>query len=327
MIKSLDLYSRANRKTRLFNNLERKPLYSNGPIFNNRNFFSQQPLPLASRYRGLGPNINPVQNQASMFNPSLVSNRNSPNVTQKPKKNMASYHSSTVPAPTPKVPSPVSAPAPKVSAPAPKVSTPLSAPAPKVNNEKSRPIRVQRMNSKTLSLLRKKKKTTIQIPQDYKFKKNVVFVSAGNNTDFHNLYIGPNMMYDVVVIYYGNNEYIYNEYKNKVNYIEKRQGSKFQNLLYLTESNEDFIAKYDYFFVLDDDIILDVNDINTMFYTADKFNLSICSPSFNEVSKISHSITKNLPGTYLRYTNFVEVNTPLFSKMALLKLLHYFLKF
>ena len=84
---------------------------------------------------------------------------------------MTSYHSSTVSAPAPKVSVPV--PAPKVSAPvsapAPKVPTPVS--APKVNNEKSRPIRVQRMNSKTLSLLRKKKKTTIQIPQDYKFKK------------------------------------------------------------------------------------------------------------------------------------------------------------
>ena len=36
------------------------------------------------------------------------------------------------------------------------------------------------------------------------------------------------MMYDVVVIYYGNNEYIYNEYKNKVNYIEKDKGVNFR---------------------------------------------------------------------------------------------------
>ena len=323
MIKSLDLYSRTNRKNRLFNNAEIKPLYSPAPIFNNRNFFSQQSLLLASRYRVPAAIINPPA--PAPYYP-LVSSINRPTVVKKPKKNMTSNHSTAVitsrnvSAPVPKVSAPVpnvSAPVPNVSAPVPKVS------APTVNIEKPRPIRVQRMNSKTLSLLKKKKKTTIQIPQDYKFKKNVVFVSAGNNTDFHNLYIGPNMMYDIAVIYYGNNEYIYNEYKNKVNYIEKRQGSKFQNLLYLTESNEDFIAKYDYFFVLDDDIILDVNDINCMFYTADKFDLSICSPSFNEVSKISHSITKNLPGTYLRYTNFVEVNTPLFSKMALLKLLHY----
>ncbi len=152
-------------------------------------------------------------------------------------------------------------------------------------------------------------------------KKNFVFTSAGDNTNFHTLWSGDNQTYDIYVIYYGNNDDNYNLYKSKVKYIEKRSGSKFQNFLYFYKKNPDIINQYKYFFILDDDIIFNVNCINKMFFIANKYKLSICGPSFDHKSKISHSITKHRSKRFLTYTNFVEVNVPLFNKPALDKLM------
>jgi len=151
--------------------------------------------------------------------------------------------------------------------------------------------------------------------------KNLVFSSVGDNTQFDDLWLGNNRNYDIYVIYYGNDDKIYNKYKNKVDYIERRKGSKFQNFHYLYHKKPEFINKYERFFILDDDIIFNVNSINEMFDISKKYDLWICGPTFKKdgKSKISWKITINQPNNLLRYTNFVEVNTPLFNKYALNK--------
>ena len=131
------------------------------------------------------------------------------------------------------------------------------------------------------------------------------------------------MEYDIFVIYYGNNERNYNRYKSKVKFIEKRKGSKFQNLKYLLEKKPEILENYDYFFIVDDDIIMSTSDINNMFFVADKYKLSICGPAFRPGSKISHGVTKQKSNTLLSYTNFVEVNTPLFDRKSLQNLMKY----
>ena len=152
--------------------------------------------------------------------------------------------------------------------------------------------------------------------------KNLVFSSVGDNTCFDILWINEKMDYDLYVIYYGSNETIYENYKSKVKYIDKRKGSKFQNFKYFYDNNSDIIDKYDRFFILDDDIVFKVKDINNMFKISRKYNLAICGPSFSKKGKISHKhINKHKPDILLQYTNFVEVNTPLFNKEALINLM------
>ncbi len=53
--------------------------------------------------------------------------------------------------------------------------------------------------------------------------KNLVFSSVGDNTGFDNIWLGPKRNYDVWVIYYGDNDENYENYKSKVDYIEKRK--------------------------------------------------------------------------------------------------------
>lgn len=148
-------------------------------------------------------------------------------------------------------------------------------------------------------------------------EKWLVFTSAGNNTEFDKLWTGTHRKYDIWCVYYGDDETNYNKYKQNVDIIWKRKGSKFQNFSYIYNIYENKINEYSRVFILDDDIIISTDDINKMFEISRKYNLSICQPAFSEKSKISHQITRVNKNNILRYTNFVEVNTPLFSQYAL----------
>lgn len=155
-------------------------------------------------------------------------------------------------------------------------------------------------------------------------KKNLVFTSAGDNTEFYKNWLAKNREYDVWVVYYGNNDEIFRKYESLVDRIWRRKGSKFQNFYYIYQNYYNDIMKYDAFYIVDDDIIMSTDDINKLFNILYKYNLSICQPSFTDDSKISHKVTVQIPQNKLRYTNFIEVNTPVFSKKALLKLMKYY---
>lgn len=148
---------------------------------------------------------------------------------------------------------------------------------------------------------------------------NLVFTSAGDNTNFDELWLAPERNYKVWVVYYGDNNEIYEKYKSKVDYIERRKGSKFQNFYHIWKTKD--LSKFDRFFILDDDILINTRQINQMFWFSSNCNLSVCGPSFDKKSKISWSVTRNQPETLLRFTNFVEVNVPLFDRKTIEKLM------
>lgn len=154
--------------------------------------------------------------------------------------------------------------------------------------------------------------------------KNLVFSSVGDNTNFNYLWTKKYRKYDLWVVYYGDNDKKYEDYKKSVDFIEKRKGSKFQNLYHIFKKYHKEIMKYERFFILDDDIIISTSDINTMFYMSQKYKLWICQPSFAHGSKISWQHTKNVRHAILRYTNFIEVNAPLYTRWALCRLMNYY---
>ena len=144
---------------------------------------------------------------------------------------------------------------------------------------------------------------------------NLVFTSAGDNTRFDELWLDSNRTYKVWVVYYGDDDEVFEKYKSKVDYIERRKGSKFQNFYHIWKTKD--LSKFDRFFILDDDIIINTNSINKMFRYSEYCNLSICAPAFDRASKISWRVTMREMGSVLRFTNWVEVNTPLFNRESL----------
>ena len=113
-------------------------------------------------------------------------------------------------------------------------------------------------------------------------------------------------------------------YEKIVDKIWKRKGSKFQNFHYIYKNYKELLDKYDRFFIVDDDIIINTNDINNLFDISIKYDLWLCQPSYTLDSKVSHEITLHKPNNILRYTNFTEVGTTVFSKYAIHKFMEYY---
>lgn len=156
-------------------------------------------------------------------------------------------------------------------------------------------------------------------------KPFMVFTSAGDNTNFHNNWLDKHRNYDVWVVYYGNNDDSYMNYSKVVDKIWKRKGSKYQNFHYIYTNHYDMLMKYERFYIVDDDIIMSTTDINNLFDISIYYNLWICQPSFTPESKISSPyLNRTIPGNLLRYVNFIENNTVVFSKYALIQFMKYY---
>lgn len=142
--------------------------------------------------------------------------------------------------------------------------------------------------------------------------KNLVFTSAGDKTNFvtHWLDRQFHRNFDIWVVYYGDSET--DKYKENADHWERRKGSKFQNFYHMWKKYKAHLKKYKKIFVLDDDIIFSTIDINRCFEMSYLHELWLLQPTFRLSGKISFEITKQKPNSVLRYSNFVEVNTPLF---------------
>ncbi len=82
--------------------------------------------------------------------------------------------------------------------------------------------------------------------------------------------------------------------------------------------------KYDYFFFPDDDIDMGGDTIMAIFEAMEKYQLNIAQPSLSSMSYFTwrHTLQNNC--CRLRYTNFVEMMAPCFSRDALKKVLFTF---
>ena len=153
---------------------------------------------------------------------------------------------------------------------------------------------------------------------NYKPKhKHLVFTSAGDNTYFYKYWCEKNRNYDLFLVYYGEDDKLFNLYKTKVDIAFKRKGFKYPNFKYFYNIYKKLILQYDYVFLIDDDILISTKNMNKMFSIAKKYNLWVCQPSFDKSGKNAHTINIHKPGNLLRFTNFVEEGVPLFSKEAL----------
>jgi hypothetical protein len=144
--------------------------------------------------------------------------------------------------------------------------------------------------------------------------KNLVFTSAGDNTNSLIKWISQNQYknFDLYTVYYGNS--IEDKYKSISNYWLRRKGTKFQNFYYVWKNNRKIINNYNKIFILDDDIIMDTKTINKCFKLSYKYNLWLCQPSYNPKSKISFKYQTQNKKYILRYTNFCEMGALLFDK-------------
>lgn len=81
------------------------------------------------------------------------------------------------------------------------------------------------------------------------------------------------------------------------------------------------LDQYDWIWMPDYDVHLEINEIERMFKIAQDYNLNICQPSLTHDSYYSFPLVLNDPMKFMRYTNYVEIMCPLFKTEALKRVL------
>lgn len=148
-----------------------------------------------------------------------------------------------------------------------------------------------------------------------------LIISAVGDKSLHREWINADSDFDLVLIYYGNSHEIFSDYKKDALICIKQAGHKYHLIKAFIKDNFDFVSKYKYVWLPDDDISISADNLHNMFNIAEEYNLYICQPSvISSDGNVSHKITRPRKGYKLRFTNFVEVMMPLFDVETLLSL-------
>ncbi len=149
-----------------------------------------------------------------------------------------------------------------------------------------------------------------------RLKKNCVISAVGKDS-LHREWMKENPDFDLHLIIYDNS---YNKFYNDTDFITYQKGYKFKLIYNYLQDHPEYLERYDYFFMPDDDILIDTVNISKLFRRMQEWNLQIAQPALSG-SYYTYEHTLRDRFCALRYTNFVEMMLPCFSRKALKKIL------
>jgi hypothetical protein len=153
--------------------------------------------------------------------------------------------------------------------------------------------------------------------------KNLVIVRAGDRS-LHPTWPGIDARerdWYLVVSYYGDDLDIYRAPRS-VRF--RHPGGKFEGIHSLLTDVPILLDDIDYVWLPDDDIEIDADTVSKLFRALPAYGLALAQPALSEDSFVNVPITRRVPGSILRRTNYVEMMAPCFKKELLLELLPLF---
>ena len=146
-------------------------------------------------------------------------------------------------------------------------------------------------------------------------RRNLVIVRAGN-ASLHPAWLegAGGRSWDLVVNYFGDDPDIYRQ--DDVLRVDSK-GPKWPPLHQLFLDHPDFLDRYDYIWLPDDDLQTTKQDINRLFELCAQYGLELAQPSLTADSPMTHPLLIHNTATHIRFTNFVEVMAPCFSAACL----------
>ena len=147
---------------------------------------------------------------------------------------------------------------------------------------------------------------------DGSYKKNAVFVPVGKDS-LHRQLLKGDADFDLHLLIYDGS---YNKFCNDSDFVACDAGYKMDMIYRYLHRHPELFEKYEYFFLLDDDIVISTEDVNRIFSMMREYQLKIAQPSL-VMSYYTYKHTAFHPFYILRYTNFVEMMMPCFSRDAL----------
>ena len=144
------------------------------------------------------------------------------------------------------------------------------------------------------------------------YEKNAVFVPVGKDS-LHRQLLKGDADFDLHLLIYDGS---YNKFCNDSDFVACDAGYKMDMIYRYLHRHPELFEKYEYFFLLDDDILISTEDVNRLFSMMREYQLKIAQPSL-VMSYYTYKHTAFHPFYILRYTNFVEMMMPCFSRDAL----------
>lgn len=150
-------------------------------------------------------------------------------------------------------------------------------------------------------------------------KRNCVISAVGKNS-LHRMWTKGDKDFDLHLIVYDDS---LEQFRHDAKYACHIKGYKLKVIYKYLEANPQFKDMYDYFFLPDDDILMDTVTINALFEAMKRYDLKIAQPALR-MSYYTWPHTLYDRYSRLRYTNFVEMMVPCFCREALQKVLFTF---
>lgn len=153
-------------------------------------------------------------------------------------------------------------------------------------------------------------------PIHYTGDKRFLVMARVGDSSLHKEWLEPieHKNFDLYLEYFGDG---HNDYKNDCESYAEAKETKWPRFYEVIKEYGDEIFKYDAIWMPDDDISTNCSTINKMFNIFMEYNLSLAQPALTKDSYYSHKITRRKSKYFLRYTKFVEVMVPIFSREAL----------
>jgi hypothetical protein len=141
--------------------------------------------------------------------------------------------------------------------------------------------------------------------------KNLLVIRAGDRS-LHPKYLTARN-FDVAISYFGDQP---DRYRDDAIFYEQAKGGKWDCLDRFCSSHAEQISEYDFIGFPDDDLDTDAETWNRVFQIGSDFELDLFQPALTIDSPAFWDFVHTEPDKVLRYVNFVEIMTPIFSKRA-----------
>lgn len=152
-------------------------------------------------------------------------------------------------------------------------------------------------------------------------RKNCVISAVGKNS-LHKYWLenGENRSFDLHLIVYDDS---FSKFYNDADFLYLKKGYKLKLVYDYLLNFPHYLEHYSYIFIPDDDIMTDARSINRLFHLMEQYSLKIAQPALKE-SYYTYPVTLQEHPFILRYTNFVEMMLPCFSREALKEVIYTF---
>lgn len=152
-------------------------------------------------------------------------------------------------------------------------------------------------------------------------RRNLVVLRAGDESLHRQWIDSATRDFDLFISYYGRRD---GQHRADADFYEARPGPKWPGIAALLEERPELVEQYDAFWFPDDDLAIDAAQIDRLFAFVCAYRLCLAQPALTKDSYFTWDTLLQDPNCHLRYTRFVEVMAPVFSRDALRACRHTF---